>query len=95
LPLLNEIRQLKYKEYYVDYDDKLNVFNLIQKTTSIESLEDIIGKSVLIEYNVKPYQSKKPFIKQNVEDNIAIKQTKPSKKKKRIKIASDFEDDDS
>jgi hypothetical protein len=81
-PLLLDIRKLKYKEYYVDYDEKLNVYHLVQKTSSIQSLEQSNHKSVVIEYNVKPYNS-------NKKAPIAVKP-----KEKRILIESDTEDED-
>jgi len=91
-PLLIDIRKLKYKEYYIDYNDKSNVFYLVQKKSSIESLEYVGNKSIVIEYNIIPYKSNKLDKKSDNKDKTTATLIKPIKK--RIFIESDTENED-
>jgi hypothetical protein len=58
-PVLKEIQQTTYQECYVGYNEKTKTYHLIQNKISQESLEHSNDKSVVIEYNVKPFTNNK------------------------------------
>lgn len=59
-PLLIKIRNLKYSENMVVYDEQSNTFNLLQNKNNLEKLNFSISKDKVVAYNVGYSAIKKP-----------------------------------
>jgi hypothetical protein len=81
IPLINEIRSLKYEVNEVEYDEINNKYYLIQKKNSLQS------KEIYMEDDDKIIDFTKGTKKITTSKTLKVKQTRPSKKtqKKRSK----------
>jgi hypothetical protein len=90
-PLVKTIRENKYKECYIDYDEKSNVYSLIQRKTSIPEFEYESKKSQVVKFDIKPYKVKSKESKEPKEpkESKEPKELKEKKVTKRVIIEND------
>jgi hypothetical protein len=80
-PILSKLMKLKYRMNVVEFDEKTDVYTLIQQPTTSRDFEQLYGEPKIISYDTD-------LVEENKEDNLEVKKKKEkikSPKKKSLK----------